>query len=141
MNSKSVEILTLAGEYLRRGWCRETQARDRRGAWACYRGPDAVAWCWVGAVDAAAYAYALLHKERCELSATYTWAGMLSEQARQYTKAIAVDLRTIPADPRWACVDADVAYNDAEGRTQAEVIAANNRAIELANNAKEGKDG
>ena len=43
----------LPSEYLAKGWCQDTTAIDRHRNLTDYRGSDAVAWCFVGAIGAA----------------------------------------------------------------------------------------
>lgn len=98
-----VEILTAARDLVARGWCQGTMARTRHGCPTAWTLPDAASFCSVGAVQAAAGA-----SEGESVYEAFEFFADVIDRARI---------------PKW---------NDAPGRTQAEVVAAFDRAIELA---------
>jgi hypothetical protein len=101
MANETIEVLRRARGYVEQGWTQGALARDAHGAIALTGGRNATCWCCHGALDRA---------ERH------------SDEVRM---AAATALRSAIGTPnvsRW---------NDAPGRTQAEALAAFDRAIAL----------
>ena len=104
------EILIAAREKIERGWTQGAHARDRRGKSTPASRGSAVCWCPQGAIGA--------------VSPPEEW--------KKYRDALglleaAVGTNLIPS------------WNDIPGRTQAEVLAAFDKAIEASKRTPEGK--
>jgi hypothetical protein len=59
---EATELLNRARSFLERGWCRDMGAVDANGVEVRAASPRAVAWCLIGALDAAGIPY-LHHRE------------------------------------------------------------------------------
>ena len=57
------EVLAKAADLIDSGWCQGSLARDEKGWWVAPTSPNAVEWCVVGAVQAAAGQYGVETKE------------------------------------------------------------------------------
>jgi len=99
------QILQEARALLARGWCQGYFAKDEAGHNVTENDPGAVCWCAVGATLRAA------HVLRFDNSEALLALRVLGAEIRSWVI------------PNW---------NDAEGRTKEEVLAAFDRAIEAA---------
>lgn len=98
----TVELLKAARAKIEQGWCQGTMAKEQRGR---MRGPKesySCSWCVLGALAA---------------------ASTLEELNPYRTARTLMEAVVAPSLSAW---------NDAPGRTQAEVLAAFDKAIELA---------
>lgn len=102
MNTRT--ILTKARALIKKGWAQGAFARDKDGKIALIKGKQATCFCITGAV--------------CRISSSYIMQGDCFESLKR-----ALRLPTLADVARW---------NDAPGRTQAEVLAAFDKAIALA---------
>jgi hypothetical protein len=98
MTAETVQILTLAREYVTKGWTQHTNARDAHGRACDFASRKACRWCLHGAVLRASWEIA---RPRYDAAA---------EQAE---KALGP----------WDNGTCPMLWNDAMGRTQAEVVA------------------
>ena len=62
MDDPATELLIRARSLLERGWCRDTGAVDVNGVEVRATSPRAIAWCALGALDAAGIPY-LYHRQ------------------------------------------------------------------------------
>jgi hypothetical protein len=112
MSDKIADVLERAAARVERGWTRGHYARDARGRRASPRGRVAVAWCAEGAI-AAEY-------------------GMPSAEGPAYDAFLALSKLLRSVSPGAKSV---YDWNDAPGRTQAEVVAALREAARRARSA------
>ena len=103
-------ILTDARDLVARGWCQTDDARDARGATVPPGSPDACCWSLLGAIVASSGGPERLRSDR----------RTLADVAKA---SLAVGLATGEESLRD--------WNDAPGRTSAEVIAAFDEALAL----------
>jgi hypothetical protein len=106
--SNNVEILTLARGYVEKGWTQGWVAADKGGQRVDYRDEDAVCWCSLGAIWRAV-------EDLCP-------AGVRSWMEREAEEVVEKAIGNEYIGD----------WNDADGRTKGEVLAAFDRAIELA---------
>lgn len=101
MATNTIDILKRARALVERGWCQGTYSRDERGVASLSKSQDC-SWCSVGALDTAAG------------SDSDKYLAAYDELATAITPGGDVGV---------------VKWNDAPGRTQAEVLAMFDRAI------------
>lgn len=99
----TTEILRAARAKVQKGWCQGRLARNADGKGISPDDPDAVSWCAIGGIESN-------HK---------ITEGQAWEAKRLFRRVVGL---TGPGIDKW---------NDAPGRTQAEVLAAFDAAIEL----------
>lgn len=97
----AVAVLREARKLLDRGWCQGALALDDKGSKIYEKSPAACRWCLLGAIGAAS-----------------NWRHAPSKKA----------ISMLRVSTEW---EQPANWNDAPGRTQAEVLAAVDRAVEL----------
>lgn len=104
------EILILARGYIEKGWCRGQFARTEDGEGALAVSEDARSWCALGAIERATFE-----------------VPMQSYASRGAAERLLREAAGVRSD-----FDATTAWNDDPERTKEEVLAAFDKAIELA---------
>lgn len=105
--STTVDILREARGLVARGWTQGSYARDEQGKELCVCDDRAVSWCTLGAIREA----------QARVASTFDEA----DRAEELLGKVACD--------DWAAIPD---WNDEDGRTQADVLNAYDRAIQLA---------
>lgn len=101
-------------DYLKQGWCQNDSAQDANGNTTRYFYPEAARWCSTGALCRTHYDYSVNHNN--DMGRFLQWRRRLDEAIQEELK---LDVE---------CISGLIAWNDADGRTQAEVIALFERA-------------
>lgn len=116
LDEETRDVLRRAKEYVSRGWCQHSPACDNVGFAVVPHDVKAVSWCVTGAVERAIFD---VHGEARPPEGGWGVGGHRYRIARKIKPVIAALMQT-DDEPGW---------NNAPGRTQAEVVALFDRAL------------
>ena len=113
----AASVLEAAGAYCDNGWTQDIYARDDRGRGCGATCIDAACWCASGAITLA------MHRVVGTAASARLWNTALGEAEATLKRAI------FARWPDTGDCDSIIVWNDATGRTQAEVVATFHHAV------------